>query len=65
MDQPNPIAGVKSHSVTMPGLHAKRCGTHVNYRAALPLASSHKLKVSLPGRTDHVFHFQCSARGIG
>ncbi len=57
MDQPNPPAGVKSHGGTMPGLHAKRCGTHVNYRAALPLALSHKLKVRSQGRIGHILQF--------
>lgn len=53
-DQPNPPAGVKSHGGAVSGLHAKRCGTHVNYRAATPLALSHKLKVRAPARIGHI-----------
>lgn len=44
VDQPDPELGVKSHGVTMPELHAKRCGTHVNYRMASLLAASRSLK---------------------
>lgn len=52
-----PIAGVKSHSGAVPGLHAKRCGTHVNYRGASPLAMSRNLKVRSHGKTADVLHF--------
>lgn len=60
-----PIAGVKSHSGAVPGLHAKRCGTHVNYRGASPLAMSRNLKVRSRGKTGHVLHFLVNAGGIG